>query len=1295
MADRPTTAPAGSTRDPGAVRPATASHDLRPFTALGEHDVLKERGFPGHHWRFHYPYNSSPVGHMGYFDVYCRWDGETGTGTASGTVDACPWDPQMRHARLTYSRRPSAAHFGPGWDNPHEAPHLAQARRSYVTGDKPVDIADMTKWVRTLQPRSTHDLRPMTVLLQGVVDSMVNDKLELFSSREDGLQGKLKVANGRIDDLSAYIQYLEEELEKLGGDLNAMKASEKMRSKVDDIIKERLRKELEQQRLALAAEWQNKLDQAVGDAVAFEKAKAKKMNEGLTKEVSELKEKLRKYLDESGELVSRLQAAEEEISRKTFEIEDLNTEVQNMEAKVEEANDDKRAAERRAQQSDMLKDLAEETLRGTKFMPWATFRPIVQREFAGMILEGLYTISLSPKSTGMAPLEENVAGYIFDLPSTSEISLDSSVRDPENKYSLVAFPTNTVLKFNRPSAIIELPPGAWVSFSTAHAQKLPRYCVVQLDPAEAPFGDPFDEKGNYACTGEEDFETYIGVNSVVHMPDTMRSKISVPSGSAVFIRVGADRMVSLPHDTTMVLTTFSDNNVVCVPNKTQISLPDAGNYLSIMSPANSVWTCAGFMGNPHTAITIPPGTMIEAPEDAVATKNVEPGKTKVIQDVIPHTLTVPEGCKITIPVLKGAKAPKLVAKRLHIIGPVGASQAISMMSTEIASLVLRELPKDYASKMLESLDRVTFYKIYEYMGPKIQSYAALMDRGIRTMFYSHQPSEQFAKDLQIFGPDLPAALEGFKSLTKLLDSIDEDPTRRFHASVVSNVIGPKCTSRLITGGTAISTASTLNHYAALQRTEAAYTIRELYEWVDQYADLTERNKETDMLRAGVLQWVASADSGRELDSRVEELFDLMKDKYNTRCTITKTTSTALKWHSEGEVSLFSAEAILKNRKKKLIPSAAPKPTPNGDGEQLDKSAYLDVFTLSDIEYVEQRCEDEVEIVHSTENLFIGADSADKYLQSKPLGEKSTALLLRASALVAAQAHACKLREVEALWHNPFMIVPIFNREDDQIEPWGFITMMIADYRELDDDVVEVPFPTRSAQCMILASQAMSVVISRLYKIQRKAYRELVNGTLVKTDYDCELIASIYHERAKGLGFAMMDDQLTICEDITELKAYRHAPDAVIICLSALLLLLGNRAVYKCLTKRGATPRTAWPEVKQHLQLASEHPKFIIRLIVDMCKAPVMECDVDDDLVVHAKLLLDQTSEDSAARASRATDIVYRCAMYLIQMQIEIENAKKVIAVQKIRKFTRRRLNRIQSTEPDNDSPSDEEISEIG
>ena len=213
---------------------------------------------------------------MGYFDVYCRWDGETGTGTASGTVDACPWDPQMRHARLTYSRRPSAAHFGPGWDNPHEAPHLAQARRSYVTGDKPVDIADMTKWVRTLQPRSTHDLRPMTVLLQGVVDSMVNDKLELFSSREDDLQGKLKVANGRIDDLSAYIQYLEEELEKLGGDLNAMKASEKMRSNVDDIIKERLRKELEQQRDALAAEWQNKLDQAVGDAVAFEKAKAKK-----------------------------------------------------------------------------------------------------------------------------------------------------------------------------------------------------------------------------------------------------------------------------------------------------------------------------------------------------------------------------------------------------------------------------------------------------------------------------------------------------------------------------------------------------------------------------------------------------------------------------------------------------------------------------------------------------------------------------------------------------------------------------------------------------------------------------------------------------------------------------------------------------------------------------------------------------------------------------------------------------------------------------------------------------------
>ena len=70
--------------------------------------------------------------------------------------------------------------------------------------------------------------------------------------------------------------------------------------------------------------------------------------------------------------------------------------------------------------------------------------------------------------------------------------------------------------------------------------------------------------------------------------------------------------------------------------------------------------------------------------------------------------------------------------------------------------------------------------------------------------------------------------------------------------------------------------------------------------------------------------------------------------------------------------------------------------------------------------------------------------------------------------------------------------------------------------------------------------------------------------------------------------------------------------------------------------------------------------------------PTMECDIDDDLVAMAMSLLDTITAESAQRASRATEIIYRCATYLREMQIEIENAKKVIASDKIKKFSRSR-----------------------
>eukprot|EP00854_Cymbomonas_tetramitiformis_P019459 gene19459-23267_t len=91
---------------------------------------------------------------------------------------------------------------------------LSEEMRAFKVSLK-VDIDELSYWVKSLKPSSVHDFKPLLVLLQAVVKSLVDKELSFFSGTIAELRRRLEEALSVMDSQEEEIEGLRQVIEDL------------------------------------------------------------------------------------------------------------------------------------------------------------------------------------------------------------------------------------------------------------------------------------------------------------------------------------------------------------------------------------------------------------------------------------------------------------------------------------------------------------------------------------------------------------------------------------------------------------------------------------------------------------------------------------------------------------------------------------------------------------------------------------------------------------------------------------------------------------------------------------------------------------------------------------------------------------------------------------------------------------------------------------------------------------------------------------------------------------------------
>ncbi|KAK3285304.1 hypothetical protein CYMTET_7093 [Cymbomonas tetramitiformis] len=111
-----------------------------------------------------------------HFDVLCEWD------KGQEDMDTHQLAEGMRHRRLTYSW--SLFKISNDLSNLHEIWENFRAECK-------VDVEEVASWVNSLKPRSIHDFKPLLILLQFVLRTLLRKELNFYSAQIQDLSKQL------------------------------------------------------------------------------------------------------------------------------------------------------------------------------------------------------------------------------------------------------------------------------------------------------------------------------------------------------------------------------------------------------------------------------------------------------------------------------------------------------------------------------------------------------------------------------------------------------------------------------------------------------------------------------------------------------------------------------------------------------------------------------------------------------------------------------------------------------------------------------------------------------------------------------------------------------------------------------------------------------------------------------------------------------------------------------------------------------------------------------------------------
>jgi len=349
-------------------------------------------------------------------DVFCDWDKDP-------TLDTSEFAKSMRYAvRMRYSR----SNYGPEQNKDVKSGVEKSDWFQKFCESSEIDIAELSSFVKSLTPKSVSDMKPLIVLLQGVLDTMLTRQSDFVSAP---LQKELAVLKKRMVEYEQVVESYEgSEQKKRRAQLKQnWKSSYKTvtfqnkfggvkTSEALEVEKERY-KAMASEALFNAEKSEN-LEQKTNNALTS----MRKAHSELAQEKGQ-KIDLQKDLDRKNKEIFTLSQRIEQQDRLLLEKEKQLKGWAEMETELERIKSQKKLLSMKNavvdQENEELRGqilALEVQANGSPFLPWMLFRPVVEYEWAAKMTLGMTTITVPANSSITLPQEGLLPWHVADLP---------------------------------------------------------------------------------------------------------------------------------------------------------------------------------------------------------------------------------------------------------------------------------------------------------------------------------------------------------------------------------------------------------------------------------------------------------------------------------------------------------------------------------------------------------------------------------------------------------------------------------------------------------------------------------------------------------------------------------------------------------------------------------------------------------------------------------------------------------------------------------------------------------------
>lgn len=355
--------------------------------------------------------------HYKHFDVFVNWNQD------QKEFDTTTFSPILGYSRLMYARfhPPQKAESVPLGFEPPPIPYTNDPRtfkppseegstrlpdigqppqgarknermewlnyKSQLCG--PIDVHKLAQWVSDVRPRTVHDLKPLFILMQGILKSTLNNEVQFHLKDASQLRLALYEAHESIEEMERSIRDLQSRLgstkeQKAFSQFDA--ALSKMKTSSVQMLKGKEVENLQKVKSALEAE-----DRAKAAALAREK----ELQAMKDQELSTMQDKFATLGDKYAALCEDMEIAKNQVISKDRQIADLKEQLERLADKM------KKVEQPTSKTAELLKD---------KFLDWAYRSKYA--EVAGS--EGLHGDGVDPEKaasdlSAMGPVEAGAA----------------------------------------------------------------------------------------------------------------------------------------------------------------------------------------------------------------------------------------------------------------------------------------------------------------------------------------------------------------------------------------------------------------------------------------------------------------------------------------------------------------------------------------------------------------------------------------------------------------------------------------------------------------------------------------------------------------------------------------------------------------------------------------------------------------------------------------------------------------------------------------------------------------------